>query len=462
VRATVEGGVRPAAVAGLFYPSDAAELRNQVTGFVAAATPDEAPDDQPSVVTAPKAVIAPHAGYRYSGPTAGHAYRAMAPRKGTVERVVLIGPAHRMRLDGVGLTTARAWTTPLGEFEIDRTACAELAELPGTGPADDAHAPEHSLEVHLPFVREVFGAVPVVPLVVGRATVHSVARVLEAVWGGDETAIVASSDLSHYLDDDAARARDHRTALAILEGRSGDIGPHDACGCLPIGGLMVAALARGLVPRLLDLSTSADTAGEPSRVVGYGSFAMLPPLDLGESDWQWLLDLAARAIDHEVRTGDPYPLADAEVPDPVRSPGASFVTLQHGDKLLGCIGSLEPRRALWRDVAHNARAAAFDDPRFPPLGKDDLPGLSVEVSLLSPLEAIPALSLEALANDLRPGTDGLLLAGGGRRATFLPDVWDKIPEPADFVRELVRKARWNEPWLADAKAWRYTTRSIRR
>lgn len=467
------GSVRPAAVAGLFYPAEETELRDDVTRFIEAAAdrpgrvPVGAPlsqvsgdGAQPQTTAAPQAVIAPHAGYRYSGPTAGYAYQALASRRDTVRRVVVVGPAHRVPFEGIGVTSARAWSTPFGDVEVDDEAREALRGIPGVVEADDAHAPEHSIEVHLPFVHEVLGPVPVLPLVVGRATPGAVARALEAVWCDDDTVIVASSDLSHYLDDEAARQRDHRTAEAILEARLTDIGPRDACGCLPIGGLLAAAMKRGLAPRLLDLSTSADTAGEPSRVVGYGSFALLPSLPLSEHDRIWLLDLASRAIAYELRCGDPYPLEDVDVPVALRSPGASFVTLTQGDTLLGCIGSLEPQRALWRDVVHNARAAAFEDPRFEPLNRTDAAGTTVEVSVLSSLEELSVPSPEALASELRPGEDGVVLAAEGRRGTFLPDVWETIPEPLTFVRELTRKARWDKPWIDGARAWRYTTDAV--
>ncbi|HEY3144443.1 MAG TPA: AmmeMemoRadiSam system protein B [Acidimicrobiales bacterium] len=450
---TAAGGVRPAAVAGVFYPSDPGALRDEVDGYLG-----EVPGSDGELS---KAVIAPHAGYRYSGATAGFAYRALAARKDQVKRVVIVGPAHRVRLDGVGLSTAGSWATPLGEVEVDRESCDRLADLPGVTTADSAHAPEHSVEVHLPFVQRLFGAVPVVPLVVGRAAVRDVARVVDAAWGDEATAIVVSSDLSHYLDDEAARNRDRATASAILECRAGDIGPFDACGCLPIGGLLSAAIGHGLAPRLLDLSTSADTAGDPSRVVGYGSFALRPLQPVSDDQLQWLIDLARRAIEHELRQSEPYPLDDSEVPDQLRSPGASFVTLQQGTKLLGCIGSLDRRRALWRDVARNARGAAFEDPRFSPLTEAELQDLSVEVSVLSPLEEVPAESLDTVAEALRPGIDGVLIAAGGKRATFLPDVWEKIPDAGDFLRELVQKARWDEPWPEGVRAWRYTTISVR-
>jgi hypothetical protein len=450
--ATVAGGIRQPAVAGLFYPDDAGALRDLIAGFLG----DPPPDDAES----PKAVIAPHAGFRFSGPTAGHAYRALLPRRGTVERVVVVGPAHRVRLSGVGLSSARAWATPLGNLELDISTCADLSELPGVVVSDAAHAPEHSIEVHLPFVREVFGEVPIVPLVVGGTDRNQVASVLDAVWGGPETAIVVSSDLSHYLDDTSARVRDRATSHAIVEARAADVGPHEACGFLPIGGLLTSALRHRLGLRPLSLTTSADTAGEPTRVVGYGSFALLPLPPVDADEVGWLAELAARAVDHELREGTPYPLGDDEVPDPLRSPGASFVTLERGSELLGCIGSLDPRRALWRDVALNARAAAFEDPRFSPLAADERAGVTVEVSVLSAMEEVPAPSIDAVVEGLRPGVDGLVLAAEGKRGTFLPDVWEKIPEPADFVRELVGKARWDTPWSDSAQAWRYTTTSV--
>jgi AmmeMemoRadiSam system protein A len=268
---------------------------------------------------------------------------------------------------------------------------------------------------------------------------------------------VASSDLSHYLDDATARARDERTAAAILEDRPGEVGPEDACGCMPIRGLLQAARDRGLAPRRLGLANSARASGDTARVVGYGAFAHGPPLPRAAGDRRWLTAQARRAIAPELGTGDAYPLADADVPERVRPPGASFVTLEEGDRLLGCIGSLEPRRPLWQDVARNARAAAFDDPRFAPLTPRQLGAAKVEISVLSQLVEIPAAARHQVEQAVRPGVDGVLLAAGGRRGTFLPAVWQKLPEPERFVSQLVRKAGLPGGWPADARAWRYTT-----
>ncbi len=450
--APAEDWVREPAVAGLFYPADRRRLSAEVAGHVERAA-------QPLPAIRPQAVIAPHAGYRYSGATAGAAYRAVASRRDEVDRVVLAGPAHRVAVGGigVGVSTARAWRTPLGDVPVDVDACRALVAAGLAVEADAAHAPEHSLEVHLPFLLEVLGPVVVVPLVVGRCPAQAVADALDSTWDGDRTLVVVSSDLSHYLDEDRARARDDRTRLAIIEGRPGDIGPYDACGCVAISGLLVAARRRSVAPRTLALATSADTSGDPSRVVGYGSFGFEPPPPLTEDERSWLVGRARAAIGHELASGDADPLDDEDVPERLRLPEATFVTLETGGSLAGCIGSLEPMRSLWVDVARNGRGAAFGDPRFTPLAAGALDDSVVTVSVLSPLLPLPG-HREELVADLRPRVDGLVIEAGGRRATFLPVVWEKLPDVDRFVDALLAKAELPaEPWPADLRAWRYTT-----
>ncbi len=446
------GWVREAAVAGLFYPDDPGELRSAVAGHMAAAPP-------PATEAAPKAVIAPHAGYRYSGPVAGVAYRAVALAQGRVTRVVLAGPAHRVPVGGtgIGVTTAAAWSTPLGDVRVDIAACRSLVAAGTAVEADAALAPEHSLEVHLPFLQETLGPVAIVPLIVGRCPPRVLAAVLDTVWGGDETLVVVSSDLSHYLADDEARRRDRGTRHAIIEGRVSDIGPYDACGSVPIAGLLLAARSHGIAPRTLAMATSADAAGDSARVVGYGSFGFEEPRPLLAAERQWLLRWARAAIAAELVEGQPDPLADGDVPERLRLPGASFVTLERAGELAGCIGSLEARWPLWRDVAHNARAAAFTDPRFTPLALGELDDTAITVSVLSALDPLPA-GHDALVGALRPGIDGVLLEAGGHRGTFLPAVWEKLPDAGEFVERLVGKAGLPaRSWPADALAWRYTT-----
>jgi AmmeMemoRadiSam system protein B len=255
---------RRPAVAGSFYPDDPRLLRRDVEAHLAAAraTPRQA---------APKALIAPHAGYVYSGPVAASAY-ARLPREG-IRRVVLLGPSHRVPLRGLAVPSADAFTTPLGPVALDRAALEALCRLPQVSERDDAHAAEHSLEVHLPFLQVVLGEFRLVPVVVGDATPGEVAEALDLVWGGPETLIVVSSDLSHYYDAATARRLDAATSHAIERLDPDGLDAESACGRVPVRGLLVAARERGLACQVLDVRNSGDTAGPSDRVVGYGSYA---------------------------------------------------------------------------------------------------------------------------------------------------------------------------------------------
>jgi MEMO1 family protein len=255
--------IRPAAVAGTFYPGEPAALAAEVASYLAEAE---------AAGPAPKAIIAPHAGYMYSGAIAGRVYARLRTLAGRVERVVLLGPAHREYVRCAAVPAARAFASPLGEVPLDAEAIGRLRELPCVEVSDRAHALEHSLEVHLPFLQAVLGHFALVPVVIGEATPAEVGRILDLLWGGEETLVVVSSDLSHYLPYDAARRRDLDTARAILE-LDATIVPEEACGAHPINGLITYARQRGLEVEGIDLRNSGDTAGGRDRVVGYGAFA---------------------------------------------------------------------------------------------------------------------------------------------------------------------------------------------
>jgi AmmeMemoRadiSam system protein B len=258
--------VRAPAVAGVFYPEDAEELRAQVEDLLAGAA--RAP------VPAPKALIAPHAGYVYSGPVAASAYACLAAARSRIRRVLLLGPAHRVGFRGLACPSAEWFETPLGRVPLDRDALAAIAELRGVRVRDDAHEDEHSLEVHLPFLQALLRDFTLVPLAVGDATAEEVGAVIERLWGGPETVIVVSSDLSHYRSYEEAQRLDRRTSRAIESLRYEDIGYDDACGRAPVAGLLYVARARGLGARTVDLRNSGDTAGPRGRVVGYGAYAL--------------------------------------------------------------------------------------------------------------------------------------------------------------------------------------------
>ncbi|HWO99251.1 MAG TPA: AmmeMemoRadiSam system protein B [Methylococcus sp.] len=255
--------IRPPAVAGTFYPMDPRQLRSMVQSML---TEPKAGD------TLPKAIIAPHAGYVYSGPVAASAYAQLRAGRDTIRRVVLLGPSHRVVFQGLAVSSAEAFATPLGTVPLDRETIEALLQFPFVHRLDQAHAFEHSLEVHLPFLQEVLANFSLVPILVGDADPRQVAQVLDELWDGDETLILVSSDLSHYHDYATARRMDQATSRAIEALRPEDIDYEDACGRLPVSGLLIAARKHGLKGRTIDLRNSGDTAGPKESVVGYGAY----------------------------------------------------------------------------------------------------------------------------------------------------------------------------------------------
>jgi AmmeMemoRadiSam system protein B/AmmeMemoRadiSam system protein A len=458
-------GTRPAAVAGRFYPARAELLAAEIARCLDAVRSPGA--DAP----APKIVIAPHAGTIYSGPIAAHAYARLAAARDRIRRVVLLGPSHRVALRGLALPTVAAFATPLGTVPIDAAAAASLAALPQVVANDAAHRDEHALEVQLPFLQTVLGAFTLVPLVVGRATRDEVAELLEALWGGDETLVVISSDLSHYLPYAQARDKDRATAQRIVDGDAA-LDHDQACGATPINGALLAAARHGLAARQLDLRNSGDTAGDRDRVVGYGAFEFVAADDDDRTDDDdreattpaddAALGPALRARAHNAIA---RPLLLATLDEPVHPqlarPGASFVTLRHRGRLRGCIGSVRADRSLDDDVRANAAAAAFDDPRFERLDAAEFDAVEIEVSLLGATTRLPSRSQRAALAAVRPRLDGLVLRWRGCSATLLPQVWAQLPDAAGFLAALKHKAGLSDSfWAPDVELSRFRIRSF--
>ncbi len=449
--------VRPAAVAGMFYPADPAQLRAQLDAFLAQARAALPAGD----TAVPKALIAPHAGYVYSGPVAASAYVRLLPARGRVRRVVLVGPSHRVAFRGLAVGSADQWVSPLGPVPIDRAAVQHLAAMPTVGLLDQAHGAEHSLEVHVPFLQTVLGEFALVPVVAGDARPDDVAAVLDAAWGGPETVVVVSTDLSHYLDYDTCRTVDAATVAAIERMDFGALGRDSACGRVPLGGLLLLARRRGMRIATLDVRNSGDTAGPRDRVVGYGAWALYEaerPVATAEDAIRAagpaLVALARASIKHGLgsATAAPAPSRDGVL----GAPGAAFVTLKRGGLLRGCIGTVQAWRPLAEDVADNARKAAFSDPRFPPLSPAELDGLELSVSVLTPPAPMTFADEADLLDQLRPRIDGLIIEDAGRRALFLPSVWEQLPDKRQFIAHLKHKAGLpTDHWSPSFKASRF-------
>lgn len=422
--------IRNAAAAGLFYPGEPRALAAEVDDLLAGAG-----EPQPRLGF-PKVLIVPHAGYLYSGPVAARAYEELVPARGTVRRVVMLGPVHRVPVRGLAHPGAQAFATPLGTVPIDHEAIAAVRGLPQVVQSDPAHALEHALEVQLPFLQKQLGEFALVPFAVGTASVQEVAEVIERLWGGRETLVVISTDLSHYHAYEEARRIDRATVTRIAQ-LATDLDHDEACGATPLNGLLALAKRRSLSIRLLAACNSGDTAGGKGRVVGYSAFALDEPgsgVSLDDAGGT-LLQIARGAIEGRLLGS----ARSVEAPWLAQT-GATFVTLTCDGALRGCIGSLQAARPLGIDVAENALGAAFRDPRFSPVGAAEWPRCRVEVSLLSTPKALRFADEADLLEQISAREDGLVLEADGRRATFLPQVWESLPDKRQFLRELARKA----------------------
>ena len=262
--------IRPPAVAGMFYPANPDVLSDMIEQDLAQATPT-------SVVTAPKVLIVPHAGYIYSGSVAASAFALLEPYRQLINRVVVIGPSHRVGFNGVAISSADNFGTPLGAIPVDKKVQAKLSEIADVHVIDEAHAAEHSLEVQLPFLQYILDEFKIVPIVAGDANPQLIAKIIEILWGGSETLIVISSDLSHFHQYLKAKQLDQATSQAILDLDVNVIDSQHACGCVGIKGLLTFAQRHPLEASIIDLKNSGDTAGSKDSVVGYGAYLFTEP-----------------------------------------------------------------------------------------------------------------------------------------------------------------------------------------
>jgi MEMO1 family protein len=429
----------------MFYPAEPDALNALIIDVRKRARPDGG--------VAPKAVVAPHAGLVYSGAIAATAFGAWARRAEPPRRIVIIGPAHRLAFSGVAVHPASKWRTPLGEAPVAPVAHAELALAPSVVVDPRPFVGEHSLEMHLVMLQAMLPApFEIVPILVGDADPRCVADALRRVWGGPETVVAVSSDLSHFLDRGRATSIDTDTMRRIETLDAAPLDARRACGFLAVKAALEIAAERDMRASGLHLATSADVGADASRVVGYGAFALeyAASARLAEADRARLLSACMTALGTVTRTRVKAPAPTLDGVSPTLSAWrATFVTLTENERLRGCIGSLEPHQSLIDDALANTGQAGLADPRFPPLKESELTELRLGVSILSYPRPIPAGSESELAGALEPDRDGLILSAGRRRALFLPTVWRHLPDARAFVRHLMAKAgfepnRWPE------------------
>lgn len=436
-------------VAGRFYPGDPDTLRATVGRLVAAAPPH---DGDP-----PKALILPHAGYRFSGAAAA---AGIASLSAGARRVVVLGPSHHHSFRGVAVPDADALMTPLGPVPLDRAAIADLLQDPDVATVPEAFALEHSIEVELPFLQHRLGEITLVPLVVGQIAPARLAALVDRLWGGDETLIVISTDLTHFLTADEATRIDAATAHAIETMDPAGLTGREACGHRPLAAFLACARQRGMRLTRLALTHSGQITGDGGRVVGYGAWmAHLPDrAALSQRLRTEALRIARQTLLSRARRGKTPAINLASFGHPLRGIAPAFVTLTVGGRLRGCIGSLRGHRPLAEDILHNAVRAGFEDPRFRPVTEAEMDRIHIEIAVLGPPAAMASRTEDELLAQLRPGRDGLILQSAGKRGTFLPKVWEALPTPAAFLSALKVKAGLDrDHWADDVQVWRYTS-----
>lgn len=445
----------PMGVGGIFYPAEERECVNMLAWC--------AQHQAPVYPQSYKAIVMPHAGWRYSGMVAHSAIASVLPYAANIKRIVILGPTHKLNFQGIATTGADGFATPLGMVNVDKLGVDAVLKCAGVEVLEQAFDGEHSLEVELPFLAQYFPNVKIVPLIVGDASLSEIVPALKALWGGDETLIIISSDLSHYLPQEKAKLMDADTAKWIETLNIAQLTNHHACGFRPLAGAMAVAQELGLRATRLDMRTSGDTAGNMDRVVGYGAWGFQPARTarLDEHLRKQVLDVAKQTLAYAVAKGYPPHIDVGSFPMPLQTYAKTFVTLKQNGRLRGCIGSMEAVTPLIKDVMMNSFKAGFSDPRFKPITKEELPGLDVSVSILSHPQPMMILSEADLVNQLEPDVDGLIINSNGKQALFLPSVWEDIHHPRDFVRALKRKAGMEDDyWADDFQAWRYSAEKI--
>jgi len=450
--------VRPASVAGSFYPGDPQELARMIDGYLAQAAP-------PALKGSLVAIVSPHAGYEYSGPVAAYGYSLLKGRK--YERVVVISPTHVEPFNFSSVYGGDAYATPLGEILVDKEFVSQLVATKAARIAPQGHGlvsgrGEHAIEVQLPFLQRTLGSFKLVPIVMGDQSYEACrslgVALAKLIAANPETLIVASSDLSHYHPYKEAVSIDGKTLRAVQEwdylsmSRNFDAQVWEACGGAPIIAAMMAAERLGAKEaQLLKYANSGDTSGEKSRVVGYGSVAFAngsgvaaKPFTLGDREKKALLALARKSVETAVREHRLTDLPPSDMPALLEERGA-FVTLREKGELRGCIGQVSASKTLASTVREVAALAALRDSRFQPVQASELASLDYEISVLSPLRHVMNVQ------EIQVGRDGLLMKNGPIEGLLLPQVpveqhWDR----GTFLEETCRKAglpsgAWKSP-----------------
>jgi hypothetical protein len=428
--------IRQPAVSGSFYPSNREELSGMINSYLKNANPRE--------ISKVRGLVEPHAGYIFSGPTVAYGYKEI--EGGDYKIVIMIGPSHHVRFEGVSIPNATHYKTPLGLVKVSEKA-KELLKEDLISNVAKVHEKEHSIEVQIPFLQTVLEDFEIVPIVTGNADPEKLANIL-IKYIDDKTLIIASSDLSHYYPYEEARSLDSFCINSIPNLDFKGMQNCEACGKIPILTLMYIANKLGWSGETLDYRNSGDTAGSKERVVGYTSIAFFEGLSKNEQEF--LLSLARKTLDSYLLNGTRPTVDENELTPNLRKIQGCFVTLNKFGNLRGCIGHILPQEELYKCVIDNAISAALYDKRFKPVEYNELKDIEIEISVLSVPKILEHDSPEDLLNKLRPGIDGVVLKSGIHQSTYLPQVWEQLPDKEEFLSRLCLKGElsqncWKDP-----------------
>ena len=436
-------------VAGTFYTSDKTALEKQISEFKQ--------NSRNTYKTPTRAVIVPHAGLVYSGRLA---YEGISQLDKNVKNIFIFAPAHRVPFEGLAVTSYDEWTTPLGNIGINRTITKELVDKFGAKVDDNALAPEHAVEVEIPFIQTELNGVKIIPVLMGKVDPEKVYKIISHYYKDKENGFVISSDLSHYLPDDTAKRVDSYTAQHIETCDNSNFTHELACGATGILGLMQFADDNNYSLIRIDMTNSSSTTFDKERVVGYGTWFLYEGDRndfIKENYSDFVLNLCKEAIKNKN-----YDVSKTSYPQVFSEYGAVFVTLEKNGNLRGCIGSIIAHRPLIQDIITNAKNSAYADPRFNPVEKSEIKDLKIAVSLLSIPKPMKFKDEADLLNQIRQNVDGIIIKDGNYQAVYLPSVWEQIPDKKMFLDSLKVKAGMSPDHFSKTfEAYRFETSYIK-
>lgn len=441
---------KPTSAAGKFYVNNKNELLEQLNFF--------AKNNSHEYGCKTRAIIVPHAGYVYSGQLASEGFQYLEK---LVKNIFIIAPPHYVAVKNVALSSYEKWSTPLGEIEVSQEINKELVQKFGCEFEDNAFEEEHSVEVQVPFIQKCMQNVKIIPILAGRS-IQKITEIIDYYWDNPENAFVISSDLSHFHESKTAKKIDNITAEMIETKEVDQFNHEQACGAVGVCALTNFAKDRGFSLIRVGMVNSGDVTGDESKVVGYGSWILYE----GEKSEfikkyfsKFVIDICKTSIQAGLNKETPRLAKVAPVFDEM---GACFVTLEKNGKLRGCIGSIIAHRPLILDLVKNAQSAAFSDPRFEPLGKNEFDDLSIDVSLLSAPEKMEFKDEADLLEQIKPFVDGIIIKDKGYQAVYLPSVWEQLPDKSLFLDSLKIKAGMPPKHFSNTfEAYRFTTEYIK-